>query len=128
MIWKTADKLSRTVGAKSFAAEWCESYLLSTPKLRSIQFWPVRTRSLASLSGPDPATNGEGEIQYIFNYFGRWFIILRRAVVCYLALNEYAKAEEQLWLCDPADADTLYLQFALSLATGKCDFTVGFSR
>lgn len=40
--------------------------------------------------------------------------------MCFLVVNDYAKAEEQLWNCDPGDADTIYLQFTLALATGAC--------
>lgn len=38
--------------------------------------------------------------------------------MCFLMVNDYAKAEEQLWSCDPEDADTLYLQFCLASAIG----------
>ncbi|KAJ9108211.1 hypothetical protein QFC20_003575 [Naganishia adeliensis] len=45
----------------------------------------------------------------------------RRAAMCFLMVNDNAKAEEQLWSCDPEDADTLYLQFCLASAIGQVD-------
>ncbi|GHJ83681.1 hypothetical protein NliqN6_0083 [Naganishia liquefaciens] len=94
IIWKAADRLSQTAGAKSFAAQW---FLAGAH--------PVFNRA----TGPRSSD--------------KW---RRRAVLCYLAIKDYANAEAQLWSCDPADADTLYLQFALSIATDQenqaCEF------